>query len=167
MNALSINIPANFAADCNNTLKRYDAERRDGAGRKPCLFCQFDPGEPALGEQCLQNQAAVLLLYCPQAGFFHSCDSFQTPLSSLISDYEISTVYRITRCLGYIKTYFGFRNKLASCIFLRRGFCAFFFPKSVGTCSVSVTRSHTLWDALIPGLFTYFRPLQENFLKKH
>lgn len=28
MNALSINIPANFAADCNNTLKRYDAERR-------------------------------------------------------------------------------------------------------------------------------------------
>lgn len=95
MNALSINIPANFAADCNNTLKRYDAERRDGAGRKPCLFCQFDPGEPALGEQCLQNQAAVLLLYCPQAGFFHSCDFFQTPLSSLISDYEISTVYRI------------------------------------------------------------------------
>ena len=28
MNALSINIPANFAADCNNPLKRYDAERR-------------------------------------------------------------------------------------------------------------------------------------------
>ena len=28
MNALSINIPANFAAGCNNTLKRYDAERR-------------------------------------------------------------------------------------------------------------------------------------------
>lgn len=25
MNALSINIPANFAADCNNTLKRYNA----------------------------------------------------------------------------------------------------------------------------------------------
>lgn len=89
MNALSINIPANFAADCNNTLKRYDAERRDGAGRKPCLFCQFDPGEPVLGEQCPQNQAAVLLLYCPQAGFFHSCDSFQTPLSPLISDFEI------------------------------------------------------------------------------
>lgn len=64
--------------------------------------------------QCPQNQAAVLLLYCPQAGFFHSCDSFQTPLSSLISDYEISTVYRITRCLGYINTFFGFRNNLAS-----------------------------------------------------
>lgn len=33
MNALSINIPANFAASCNNTLERYyaaqtDAERR-------------------------------------------------------------------------------------------------------------------------------------------
>lgn len=33
MNALSINIPANFAASCNNTLARYyaaqtDAERR-------------------------------------------------------------------------------------------------------------------------------------------
>ena len=33
MKALSINIPANFTADCNNTLKRYyaaqtDAERR-------------------------------------------------------------------------------------------------------------------------------------------
>ena len=38
---------------------------------------------------------------------------------------------------------------------------------SVGSCSVPVTRSHTLWDALIPGIFTYFRPLQENSLKKH
>ena len=29
MNALSINIPANFAADCNNTLKRYNAAQTD------------------------------------------------------------------------------------------------------------------------------------------
>ena len=29
MNALSINIPANFAADCNNTLKRYYAAQTD------------------------------------------------------------------------------------------------------------------------------------------
>ena len=106
-------------------------QRRDGAGRKSCLFCQFDPGEPALGEQCPQNQAAVLLLYCPQAGFFHSCDSFQTPLSSLISDYEISTVYRITRCLGYIKAYFEFRNKSELCTFLRLEFCAFFCCNSI------------------------------------
>lgn len=46
-------------------------------------------------------------------------------------------------------------------------FVHFFFPKSVGTCSVPVTSSNKLRDALIPGLFTYFRPLQENFLKKH
>ena len=70
MNALSINIPANFAADCNNTLKRYNAERRDGAGRKPCLFCQFDPGEPALGEQCPQNQAAFFSFTVRRLDFF-------------------------------------------------------------------------------------------------
>lgn len=29
MNALSINIPANFAADCNSTLKRYNAAQTD------------------------------------------------------------------------------------------------------------------------------------------
>ena len=108
-------------------------QRRDGAGRKPGLFCQFDPGEPALGEQCPQNQASVLLFYSPQAGFSHIGDSFQTPLSSLISDYEISTVYRIARCLGYIKTYFGFRNKSELCIFLGAEFCAFFCCNSIAT----------------------------------
>ena len=29
MNALSINIPANFVADCNNTLARYYAAQTD------------------------------------------------------------------------------------------------------------------------------------------
>lgn len=29
MNALSINIPANFVADCNSTLKRYYAAQTD------------------------------------------------------------------------------------------------------------------------------------------
>lgn len=29
MNALSINIPENFVADCNNTLKRYNAAQTD------------------------------------------------------------------------------------------------------------------------------------------
>ena len=33
MNALSINIPANFAADCNNTLKRYNAAQTDAERR--------------------------------------------------------------------------------------------------------------------------------------
>ena len=42
----------------------------------------------------------------------------------------------------------------------------FFFLKSVRTCSVPVTRSHTLWDALIPGLFTYFRPPARKFPQK-
>ena len=46
-------------------------------------------------------------------------------------------------------------------------FVHFFFPKSVGTCSVPVTSSNKLRDALIPGLFSDFRPLQDNVLKKH
>lgn len=33
MNALSINILANFAADCNNTLKRYNAAQTDAERR--------------------------------------------------------------------------------------------------------------------------------------
>ena len=42
MNALSINIPANFVADCNNTLARYyaaqtDTERRAVLDRQQAL----------------------------------------------------------------------------------------------------------------------------------
>ena len=33
INALSINIPANFAADCNNALKRYNAAQTDAERR--------------------------------------------------------------------------------------------------------------------------------------
>lgn len=33
MNALSINIPANFAAYCNNTLKRYNAAQTEAECR--------------------------------------------------------------------------------------------------------------------------------------
>lgn len=33
MNALSINIPENFVADCNNTLKRYNAAKTDAERR--------------------------------------------------------------------------------------------------------------------------------------
>ena len=33
INALFINIPANFAADCNNTIKRYNAAQTDAERR--------------------------------------------------------------------------------------------------------------------------------------
>ena len=50
-------------------------------------------------------------------------DEFGTPIKIFDNfvqiGYEISTVYRITRCLGYINTFFGSRNHLASCIFLK------------------------------------------------
>lgn len=43
MNALSINIPANFIADCNNTLARYYAAQTD-TERRAVLDCQTVDG---------------------------------------------------------------------------------------------------------------------------
>lgn len=58
MNALSINIPANFAADCNNTLKRYNAAQTDAERR--AVLDRPDGAGPLVGDWLCQQDSCRL-----------------------------------------------------------------------------------------------------------
>ncbi len=77
MNVLSINIPANFAADCNNTLKRYNAAQTDAERRA------------VLDRQTVQGLCWALKFVC------QLCTPF-------MSDRELKHAIRLTHFRGSV-----------------------------------------------------------------
>lgn len=81
MNALSINIPANFAAYCNNTLKRYNAAQTDAECRA------------VLGRQTVQGLCWALKFVC----------QLQT---AYMSEKELKHAIRLTHFRGTVRPEF-------------------------------------------------------------